>query len=388
MRILIPVLGFGRNGGYRVLSKLADQLLILGHDVEFLCSEGSEEPYFETNAEVNWVSEKGITSLKSHHFTKDNALLIQQRLAKGLKLIGNQFDIIFANHSLTLLPILRSGLLYKTLYYIQAYEPDYYKHLPGFKNKILYYISLLSYNIKVFTIVNADIYSKYKNIRSRDVLYPGIDFQKFYPKNSLPENDKIILGTIGRTEAFKGTKQIIEAFTILKQQYSNLQLQVAYGDIELERIEGIKCIYPKNDTELGSYYRDLDFYISAQFSQPGAFHYPTAEAMASGVAVITTLSYPANNENSWLIEPQNSKDIVKKFEGAHANKIARLEKTQQALLDIRQFDWKTTGIKLEGLLKQLILKYTSDPKMITSQHLKNSKEPPLYNEYKPKEFPL
>lgn len=59
MRILIPMLGFGRAGGYRVLSELANVWLRAGHDVAFAVPATSEVPYFPTEATIHWLDGKG-----------------------------------------------------------------------------------------------------------------------------------------------------------------------------------------------------------------------------------------------------------------------------------------------------------------------------------------
>src|SRR5665647_746703 len=126
MKILIPVLGFGHSGGNRVLSKLADELIILGHFVEFLSPDTSNIPYFPTSASLLWADKNG--NLTPSHITtgkKGTALSNLVRLTKAiLKLNKGTYDIIIANHSLTTIPIKIAGLVDKTLYYVKAYEPD------------------------------------------------------------------------------------------------------------------------------------------------------------------------------------------------------------------------------------------------------------------------
>ena len=62
MRILVPILSFGRAGGYRVLSELANNWVSRNHDVDFLSPDSSDEPYFPTKAEIRWVNGEGVVS--------------------------------------------------------------------------------------------------------------------------------------------------------------------------------------------------------------------------------------------------------------------------------------------------------------------------------------
>lgn len=360
MKILIPVLGFGRAGGYRVLSQIANELIAIGHDVEFLCPDESDPPYFPTHARVSWINEKGLRlTNKNETIKKTGAIAIQKKLTRALKRIPkDSYDVIIANHSLTTLPVIIAGLKDKTLYYVQAYEPEFYNISGGVKNKILSYLSELSYRMNLFTIVNAKTYLNYKRLKATRILYPGIDFNRFYPKNSTPTQkpaEQIVIGTIGRLESFKGTRYVIETFKILKKKYSNIQLHVAFGNPDdFLNEEGIYCFQPHGDKELGKFYRSLDYYFCGANIQLGAFHYPVAEAMCSGVSVITTQYYPANETNAWIVEPFSSDEFIKAFESAQSNQLLRVKKIQQGLQDTRQFDWKLVGQRLNEYMIELV----------------------------------
>ena len=60
MEIVIPITGFGRQGGFRVLSNLANEWIRLGHTVLFLSPRESDDPYFPTTAEIIWLDRRGI----------------------------------------------------------------------------------------------------------------------------------------------------------------------------------------------------------------------------------------------------------------------------------------------------------------------------------------
>ena len=360
MKILIPVLGFGQAGGYRVLSKLANELISIGHQVDFLCPDESRISYFPTLAIIKWVDDKGRIVLdRNKNNKKGNAFSIQRKLVKALSALSkDSYDLIIANHSLTTLPIKRAGLKHKTLYYVQAYEPDFYNLSGGLKNKILAYLSGLSYKMKFFTVVNAEIYLKYKKLRASRILYPGIDFNLFYPgKNELKtrSKNKIIIGTIGRSEPYKGTRYIVEAFKKLKKKYATVQLHVAFGDPrDFINEEDIFCVQPHGDKSLADFYRSLDYYFCAGYTQLGGFHYPVAEAMSCGVAVITTSYYPANKSNAWLTKPKNIDEIVVQFDLAQSDQSLKEKKIQQALNDVKQFEWAVVGKRLNYYLGELI----------------------------------
>jgi len=360
MKILIPVLGFGRAGGYRVLSKLADELIKLRHSVKFICPDGSEDPYFPTLAKILWIDSKGLLSPdKKKSPKKENVFSIQQKLTQALRKIPqSSYDVIIANHSLTTLPIRRAGLVHKTLYYVQAYEPEFYGS-SGIKNRILAYLSNRSYKMNLFTVVNGQTYLNYKELKSSRVLYPGIDFDLFYPnaKKLLEEKERpIIIGTIGRKERNKGTRYIVEAFQKIKKNFPNVELHIAFGEpLEFTDQKDIHCFQPHGDQALGNFYRSLDYYICAAYVQIGAFHYPVVEAMSCGASVITTQYYPSNEANAWIIKKlQDADDIVSTFEKAYTSPLLKQQKLKQSLIDVRQFEWSAVGKKLNGYIHELV----------------------------------
>ena len=222
MKILIPVINFGKSGGYRVLSKFADELVQLGHNVAFISPETSAQPYYPTNAKILWIDKKGNISENSDNkpILKESGFSIFLNLTKGLrKLPKDSYDVIIANHSLTAFAIKIAGLQHKSIYYVQAYEAELLMLLGGLKNHLLSHLYSLSYKMNLFTIVNAGIYLDYKKLKASRVLYPGVDFTLFYPSLEKPFNkNKIIIGTIGRMENFKGTRFIVDAFKELKKK--------------------------------------------------------------------------------------------------------------------------------------------------------------------------
>lgn len=358
MKILIPVLGFGQFGGYRVLANLADELIKLGHSVTFINADTIKKPYFPTRAEILCIDKNGeLRPFDLAKPQKPTAYSHQRLLTRALlKLNPKSFDLIIANHSLTTIPIKIAGLAHKTLYYVQAYEPEFYQMKPGFKNRILQFLSGFTYKLNLFTVVNAEIYLNFKKLKASRVLYPGVDFSKFYPSETkkIKKKDEIIIGTVGRLEPQKGTWYVLQAYNKLKKKYPGMKLHIAFGNIEDFRgYDDIYCFQPHGDDALADYYRTLDFYFCAGFSQMGAFHYPVAEAMGCGVSLITTQYYPASSDNAWLAEPQSVEDLVRNFENAYNNTERREQKVHQALKDVQQFNWDSVGKKLDAYIREL-----------------------------------
>ena len=347
MKIVIPIYAYGKAGGFRVLSQLANHIIDYGHEVVFLSHKSSDVPYYPTKAEILYYDNNG-KFFPTNDVSYKTPFLGIFSLRGILKNVLNNFncDIILANHSLTAQPVAKCKNNAKKFYYIQAYEPDFFKPF-SLKNRLLQYISKRSYRLGLNMIVNSEMYYDYKEIKAEKYVPPGIDLSIFKEiKNK--KSDRLVIGTIGRKEKHKGTSYIIEAFKNLKNKHNlNIKMNVAFGTKDLESIEGIVTTQPDGDENLAKYYNSLDVYICAQTIQLDAIHYPILEAMACKVPVITTGYYPSSNANAFIIPIEDVKaieDMVLIF--LQCSKEDILNKTETANEDIKQFDWKNVSRRM------------------------------------------
>lgn len=320
-RILIPIIGFGRAGGYRVLSQLASSWVDQGCVVDFLVHEALAAPYFPTKAgvrritSVGAVTEATVSSTPQSAKHPPRALEIYKCLYTGLMAVGSEYDVIFANHSLTTYPVFFASCgNAKKVYYIQAYEPDYFAVRPGLKNAVLRRLSRYSYRLPLFQVANASTYLNYPGIRARSWVPPGIDRRVFYRRTVPPrfeEGKPWTIGSIGRPERDKGTAVVQQAFESLARSDANVRLLLAYGKANSDWChERAEIVRPRNDTELAAFYRSVDVLVAVPTQQFGAFHYPVLEAMSCGTPVISTGHMPANAKNAWLVGPNDAAEIV------------------------------------------------------------------------------
>lgn len=321
MRILIPIIGFGRAGGYRVLSELATQWVQQGCTVDFLVDQRSGPPYFPTQAGILRFDGRGrlVGNGADHDETArptfapgGNALSIYRGMWGALQSLAPDYDIVLANQSLTTWPVaLAKAPRRGRYYYVQAYEPDYYAVEPGWKAKVLRWFSAGSYRLPLTQVANAPIYLDYHGSRTPHWVPPGMDMALFRRRDGLPGRGLTAapaaapvwtIGVIGRTEPAKGTADALAAFEHLAARRKDVRLSVAYGNLPLGWAHPqATVVVPANDTELAAWYRSLDVMLAPGTQQLGACHYPVLEAMASGVAVVTTGYLPADPQNAWIV---------------------------------------------------------------------------------------
>lgn len=344
-------MSFGREGGYRVLSQLANHWCAAGNTVDFLVPAGTSLPYFPTQAGILWTDRRGNVARKEITRPKNVWLGPYQLLAlhHGLTLIGANYDVVLANQSLTAWPVRFANCSpARKYYYIQAYEPEYYALGKHWGEWVL---SALSYRLKLNQITNSPIYFGIHGIRAREFVPPGIDLSCFFPKESLKDLStagEIVIGCIGRREPSKGTRYVLEAFENLAQSDSRFRLRVAYGNLPKEW-EHSRCeiVVPANDAELAAYYRSLDILVAPGTVQHGAPHYPVMEAMACGVPVVTTGYMPATPKNSWIVTNHSAKSIISAILDIVSG-VRTSATVQHALTDIQSLAWEgVAGYMLE-----------------------------------------
>jgi glycosyltransferase involved in cell wall biosynthesis len=378
MKIMIPMSYFGKQGGFRVLSNLASTWVEMGHDVTMLVHYSSQQPYFPTKAKIIWIDNQGEETIcktgdldkKYRKFYGYKFLAILIALIRGIEKHGSDEDIILAGLTWTVLPIWMSRVNAKKFHYIQVYEPELYinTEVPGFfllksivASSVLWLLSSVNYLLNLQKIVNSPIYFKYKLLRSSNYVPPGIDFSIFYPKSQDLESDRknkiTTLGCIGRQEAWKGTADVLDAFDILKQENCNVKLLVAYGNLPENRKLSPDChiVIPKNDGELGEFYRSVDIMIAPGTIQLGAPHYPVMEAMACGIPVITTGYIPASLErnNSWIVPINDPQAISNAVREIIKNTDVRNERILNANKDIQDFSWEAVSEKMLNIFKDI-----------------------------------
>lgn len=346
MKILVPIVGFGSSGGYRVLSRLTTEWSRAGHDVTIVTPMGTAPPYHPTEARVCWSPMlgpvAGVNAVEPQRWQGARNIVSVWNATR--RLAG--YDVVLANQCLTALPVLLAGAPQAArFYYIQADEAEYYRdeHAP-----VKAALARLSYALPFRQIVNAPMYCGHAAMRATEYVPPGVDLQTFHsrePRN-FGDGQTVVLGCIGRHEPAKGTRYVLDAFVALAAVDPRFRLRVAYGNLPAGwQHPAAEVVVPRNDDELADYYRSVDILIAPGTVQHGAPHYPVMEAMACGTPVVTTGYMPAAPDNCWLVANHDPHAIAAACRAIVADP-AYGDRVARASLAMQGFGWPTVAAKM------------------------------------------
>lgn len=349
MKILIPIIGFGPTGGFRVLSRLATEWQRAGHDVTIVSPIGTAAPYHPTEAEICWAPLLGpLAEANADGGTVRRWQGVRNIISvwNGTRRLAGDHDIVLANHSLTALPVYLAGTAKRArFYYIQADEAEYYRDLHAPVKQAL---ARLSYALPFHQIVNAPVYFENPAFHTDVYVPPGVDLANYTPRHhrDFADGAQIFLGCIGRHEESKGTRYVLDAFTALHATDPRFRLRVAYGNLPPGwRHDAAEIIIPRNDAELADFYRSVDILVAPGTVQHGAPHYPVMEAMACGTPVVTTGYMPAAPDNCWLVANRDAVGIVEACRAIVAD-LAYGERVARARNAMHAFDWPAVAEKM------------------------------------------
>jgi glycosyltransferase involved in cell wall biosynthesis len=155
------------------------------------------------------------------------------------------------------------------------------------------------------------------------------------------------LGTIGRTEPWKGTRYVLEAFERLHARDPRYRLRIAFGNVpESWSHPAADIVMPDDDAALAAFYRSLDILVAGTYGQNDSPHYPVLEAMASGVPTVNTGYHPADRGNSWLYDARDVNDLVATIAAVeHDPQLG--EKVARARAAAERFSWPIVASQME-----------------------------------------
>ncbi|EPM2311060.1 glycosyltransferase family 4 protein [Escherichia albertii] len=343
MRIAIPVVGFSRAGGERVLSRVASELIDKGHDVFFVVPDNLSTPYYPTNASI-------VRSFVERRYNKYiNYIINYYALYKKCKELKP--DLVIANYNLTAYLVFLLPRSIIKVYYIQAYEV-----LFG-TSKLRKAIAYFTYFLPLNKIVNHDkiLPSSINNYIT--VIPAGVDVNNFTPRKLT--NAKKNIGLIGRREKHKGTSELINIIIEWgreKEFILNIGVYLDDYTATLLKEADIEFNYYliNDDKELADFYRRNDLIVAVGLVEDGAFHYPCAEAMACGCLVISNYAPLVNTKSILRIQSFSRECILNKLDIFYNMNSEQIKKELSLYTIIREnYSWDVIGEKFNNTLTEL-----------------------------------
>jgi glycosyltransferase involved in cell wall biosynthesis len=251
---------------------------------------------------------------------------------------------------MTARPVHLARVAARKFYYVQAYEPDFYPRKLHFEPQR--WLAKRSYTYPLGLVANCPMVAR-QCAGSRGSLVPivppGIDPELYHARERRPEGPRLVVGTISRSEFWKGSADCFEAVRRVRATGVKVDFRVAFGNIpagyEAEpRIDDA----PADDRQLAGWYRGLDVLIAAVHD--GGAPYPPIEAMACGTAVVSTPNEHVADGRNALVAPQEDP-------AALASALARMlgepgtreQLVRQGLEDVKQHHWENVVKRMEDV---------------------------------------
>lgn len=340
MKVSFLCYGLAQNGGNKVLFRVGELLRSRGVEVVYHVAEPERELPFPSECRFVFAEQ-----------TYPNALG-RVRWLSTLKLDGD-FAIATFHPTALALHLNRSPHPIK-LYYVQAYEPDFYsdsiRHL--IRRWPMMLVAATSYLLPLEKVVNCN--GSRKGLSSRDRVLvpeipPGIDLAVYHPRPRI--NRSLTIGHISRSEPWKGSIHFFEAMVRLRQRGYDFDVRVAYDHWRDTCGLEYDAAVPTNETQLAEYYAGVDVLVST-VTQKG-FGLPPLEAMASGTLCVSTpIDFGRPGIDHIPIHPHSTSSIVEALapilEGRPTDEFVR-----NGLQTARKFDWECIGVQWCELLEEL-----------------------------------
>ncbi|MCL5794938.1 MAG: glycosyltransferase family 4 protein [Patescibacteria group bacterium] len=230
---------------------------------------------------------------------------------------------------------------------INFYQIMAFKHLAKYITQVV----AVSESVKQY-FINKKIFSANKI----EVIYHGIDTNKFFPAIKKHSNSQIIVGSIGTLTHIKGFKYLINAV----QNIDNVKLEIMGVGAELEHLKKLDV---NNKTKFLGYINDPQkimnqWDIYAQPSLSESFGLGLAEAMAQGLPSIATKTGGMPElvgDAGILVEPKDTKTLTDAIIKLAQNpKLCQKLGNQARIRIIKNFSLHNMVKKTEKLYEKII----------------------------------
>lgn len=317
MKVIYIITGLSIGGAETVTVNLASKLMSLGHECCIFCLTGKQIVHVPENIKVYELNMKKTPM----GFIK--ALVAGKKLVKVIKP-----NVVHAN--------MFHAIIYARLLRLFVHIPRLVctEHSMNYHGEVRRFIEghtdfLSDVNTHVAESATAFFVQKkiFKKEKTQTVIN-GIDVQKFSKNGKRKiireeyklDNDDFLFVNVGRFNEAKDHKNLVRAFSIVLQQYSNARLMcVGTGELEAE-IKQFASELELDDFVIftGAKSNVVDFYNTADCfvlsSQWEGLPIAIIEAMACELPVVTTECGKEVLQNpEWTVQIKNSEQLANKM---------------------------------------------------------------------------
>lgn len=215
---------------------------------------------------------------------------------------------------------------------------------------------------------SAQLKSLAENITDRrdiQIIHNGVDIETFRPADK-KNNDKFVIISTSRLIKRKGIQFLLEAFLILSEKYTNIELLViGNGDQssilknmvkDAKRKVNVKFLEAIPHEKLPAYYQMADVFVLPSLNE--GMSNSVLEAMASGLVIVTTdtggTKELVDSSNGIIIKPESSTSIIEAMEKLYNDKILLTSMKRSSRLKAQQKSWKKMCEEYLSIYKKYI----------------------------------
>lgn len=350
MKISFPLISLGKSGGEKYLVKLINDLTDRGHEVTVILPKDSYLLNFPLRANLREITRGG------NRFTRLFVLPI------ALALNTPKSDIICTSAGLASLHLLIAAKVLKRgrpIYLVQNYDAIFYEkpwqffHRFWIKKSYKYFDNIIT----VSQWLDDKIYLEMG--KKTTVVNPGIDLDKFYPRQVKKNPGVKTILCLGRRARVKGFSDLIRAVELVYQKRKDIKL-IIVGRSKMDIDSNIPYEQRQaTDDELAELYSSCDVFVLPSWIE--GCPAPPLEAMACRAPVVTTdclgtEEYAIDGENSLVVPPQNAQAMAEAILRVLKDKNLADNLKENGLKTAKQFTWDKATDKIEKLFKEALEK--------------------------------